>query len=157
MSEKSIEYEPVGLLKRLAAIFYDLLLLTALLFVVGIILASFATFMINDGNAITASHPLYPVYRILILSALLTTAYIFLGWFWVHGGQTLGMKTWKIQIKTVSGDNLTWHRAAIRFVAAIISWTFLGLGFLWALVDDKKRTWHDILSSTVLIKLEKKS
>ncbi|MEJ1377571.1 MAG: RDD family protein, partial [Candidatus Sedimenticola sp. (ex Thyasira tokunagai)] len=39
---------------------------------------------------------------------------------------------------------------------AIISWLALGLGFLWLLVDRKNRTWHDRLSGTRLIMLEKK-
>jgi uncharacterized RDD family membrane protein YckC len=156
MSENPFEYVPVGLMKRLMAIIYDSLLLIALLFTVGIIFAAIFTFAINNGNAITPDHPAYPMYRSLILGILLLTAYLFFGWFWVHGGQTLGMKTWRIQLRTTGNGNISWSTAGIRFIVAIISWCSFGIGFLWAVGDSRKRTWHDLLSSTVLVQLEKK-
>ncbi len=154
MSPKTYEYAPAGLVKRLMAILYDSFLLLALLFIVGIIFAAIFTFAFNDGNAITGNHPIYPLYRMVMLGILFFTAYMFFGWFWVHGGQTLGMKTWRIQLRGVNSAHVDWIKAGIRFVTAIISWGCFGMGFLWAVGDAKKRTWHDILSSTVLVRLE---
>ena len=153
MSDFSFEYTPVGLFKRIMCIIYDTLLLVAILFVVGLIVATMATFLINDGNAITAEHPAYLAYQFLMLMALFSSAFIFFGWFWINGRQTLGMKTWRIQLKTIDNQDLNWSLAAVRFITAIFSWLFLGLGFLWCLFDKKKRSWHDIASSTVFIQL----
>ncbi len=146
-------YVPVSLIKRLLAIIYDLLLLTAICFAVAVVISIFTTFIFNDGNAITEQHPFYLLNQIIILSSIIISSLIFYVWFWTHGGQTLGMKTWRIQL--VSDNNgISKQQAAIRFFAALISWSLLGLGFIWSLFDSKKRCWHDILSSSHLIQLE---
>ncbi len=153
MSDNNFDYTPVSFFKRMMCILYDSLLLIAILFVVGLIVASIATFAINDGNAITEEHPAYLIYQFIILMVLFSTAFLFFGWFWIHGGQTLGMKTWRIQIRTTQNEDITWSLAAIRFITSILSWLTLGLGFIWCLIDKKKRAWHDISSSTILIQL----
>jgi len=156
MNESILKYPSVTLVKRLLAIIYDLLLLTALLFAVGVLTAGILTFAVNEGNAITEEHPFYFASQIIILSVLLCAGYLFFGWFWTHGGQTLGMKTWRIQLITTNNENISWKQAAIRFLVAIVSWLILGMGFLWSLFDKEKRTWHDMLSDTKLIQLSKK-
>ena len=156
MNETTSKYPPVTLVKRLFAIAYDLLLLTALLFAVGVLVAGIMTFTLNEGNAITEEHPFYFESQLIILSIMICASYVFFGWFWIHGGQTLGMKTWRIQLTTRNNKNMSWKQAAIRFLVAFISWLILGMGFLWSLFDKEKRTWHDILSATKLIQLHKK-
>jgi len=92
----------------------------------------------------------------LALVWLLGIAFLFFGWFWVHGGQTLGMRTWRIRVQTRDGRPLGWLQAFLRFIAALFSWAALGLGFLWALIDRDKQTWHDRWSESVLIRLSGK-
>lgn len=152
----STVYPPVSLLKRLLAIIYDLLLLTAIFFVIGIIMSTLTTFIVNDGNAITEEHPFYIMNQIIILCTLFLSSLIFYGWFWTHGGQTLGMKTWRIKLVSNNSDNISWKQASTRFFSALLSWSVLGIGFFWSLIDSRNRCWHDILSSTQLIQLEKK-
>ncbi len=60
------------------------------------------------------------------------------------------MKTWKIKVLTFDGQPMTWWDAFKRFAYAIISWLFLGCGFLWKFIDKKQYTWHDHLSKTSL-------
>ena len=148
---------PATLFKRLMAICYDLFLLTALLFTVGVIVAGIITFAINEGNAITANHPAYPVYRIFMMILLFITSFLFYGWFWTHGGQTLGMRTWKLKLVSVDNHPIIWKQALIRYIGALISWGCLGLGFLWVLFNKDKKSWHDLLSDTKLIQLPKES
>lgn len=129
-----------SLTRRLLAIFYDLLLLIGVLFVV-----SAGAVALNRGEAVT--HPLYYV-------ALAATAFLFFGGFWTHGGQTLGMRTWKIQLIANDQEKVTWKQAAIRFVSAALSLLPAGLGFLWMVFDPNRLTWHDKLSATQLISLK---
>jgi len=131
-----------GLTRRLLVIIYDLFLLAALLFI-----ATAAAMIVNRGPIEPGEH-LFTLY-------LLTISFGFYGWFWTHGGQTLGMKTWKIRLQQVDGRPVTWRLALIRFVTAIISWLVAGLGVLWALFDPRKRCWHDIASHCVLVDLRK--
>jgi len=133
-----------GLFRRLFAIFYDCFLLTAILFIVSAIATA-----LNHGKAIEPGDTLYPFFVFVIFSL----SYLYFAWFWIHGGQSLGMKTWRIRIQAIDNSNIDWKTAAIRFIAAIFSWGIFGLGFLWALFDKHNRCWHDLISKTVLIDL----
>ncbi len=149
-------YAPVSLMKRLIAIIYDGFLLIAICFVVASMISIFTTYLFNDLNAITAEHPYYLLNQILILGTILTTGLSFYVWFWSHGGQTLGMKTWMLRLVSDDGSEIDKKQALIRALAAVLSWSVFGLGFLWSVFDSKKRTWHDILSASHLVQLEKK-
>lgn len=141
-----------GLFRRLFAIFYDCFLLIAILFIVSAIATA-----VNSGKAVEPGDDLYPVFVLLIFGL----SYLYFAWFWTHGGQSLGMKTWRIQLQTdepgkTGNSRIGWKMATIRFFSAIISWCVLGLGFLWALFDRKNRCWHDLSSKTLLIDLRTK-
>jgi uncharacterized RDD family membrane protein YckC len=138
-----------GLFKRLFAIFYDSFLLLAILFIVSAIATA-----LNNGKAVEPGDALYPVFVILIFGL----SYLYFAWFWIHGGQSLGMKTWRIQLQSCDPEKngngqIDWKIAAIRFIGAIFSWGVFGLGFLWSLFDRKNRCWHDLISKTVIIDL----
>ena len=155
MTPQTSENTPATLFKRLLAICYDLFLLIALLFTVGVMVAGIITFAINDGNAITDSHPAYAVYRIFMLILLFITGFLFYGWFWTHGGQSLGMRTWKLKLVSADDKPVSWKQALIRYITALISWGSFALGFLWGLFNKEKKTWHDMASDTVLLQLDK--
>lgn len=140
----NISLNYVGLMRRLMAIIYDLFLLIALLFIATAIAMAF-----NQGNAIEPGQALYPLY----VACLLIISFCFYGWFWTHGGQTLGMKTWKMRLQQNNAQSITWPLAFIRFTTAMISWSAAGLGFLWSLFHPQRRTWHDIASNCVVIDL----
>lgn len=125
-----------GFFRRLAAMFYDFFLLLALWF-----LATALLLPLNGGQAFSSGQIFYPIY-------LLSVSFGFYGWFWTHGGQTLGLKAWKIKILTLDKQPLNWKQAGIRFVAAILSWAVGGLGFFWLLWDKNGYAWHDYLSKT---------
>lgn len=135
---------PVTLLRRFMAIFYDLFLLTAILF-----LATALVNAINQGKAIDPDSP----YILLLDLYLASIIFFYFGWFWTHGGQTLGMKTWKIKLISNDSDSVSWKQALTREITAVISWLCLGLGFFWSLFDRKKRSWHDMTSRTTLVDL----
>jgi len=150
----SIDYKPVSLLKRLLTIVYDLLLQIALFFMVGIPVSILTTFIFNDGNAITEEHSLYITNQIIILLSLFATSVGFYVWFWTHGGQTLGMKTWRIKLISDNAQIISREQAIKRYFTALFSWIFFGAGFIWSLIDSRKRTWHDILSASHLEQTE---
>ena len=132
-----------GLARRFAAIFYDAVLLIGILVLASLIVVA--------PLRITYGHPWYPVYVIYVYSV----AFVFFGWFWTHGGQTLGMKTWGIRIVAMDGGPVRWSMALIRFLVALVSWIALGAGFWWCLFDRQGLAWHDRLSGTVLVRTGK--
>ena len=127
-----------GLFRRLAAIVYDTFLLAALLFA-----ATAAILPFNAGVAFTPRQLFYPAYLIGI-------GFLFFAWFWTHGGQTLGMRAWKIKILTFDRQPISWRQAALRFVSAFVSWALFGLGFWWILFDKQQCGWHDHWSQTAI-------
>jgi len=141
---------PPGLLRRLAAVLYDSLLLIALLMVATALFLPF-----TGGKAIEPDRdPLLEwAYRIVLLLVIVG----FFGIFWTQRGQTLGMASWRLRVEREDGSNLGWGDAVRRLAAALLSWLALGLGWLWILFDPKRRAWHDLLSGTRMVLLEKKA
>jgi len=125
--------------RRLAAMFYDILLLFALLMVCAL-----PVVLIAGENSSFFKSPLYTLY-------LYSISFVFYGWFWTSGGQTLGMRSWKIRVIRDDGQSLGWDSALMRFLLATISLTLFGLGFLWILFDRDNLAWHDQLSKTRII------
>jgi uncharacterized RDD family membrane protein YckC len=134
---------PPGLLRRLAAMLYDGLLLLALFSVTAALGVA-----ANRGEAIAPDNWLFP----LVLGLVWAAFYL---WFWTHGGQTLGMRAWRMRLVTRDGMPVGPGRGLIRLAAALLSTLPLGLGHLWALVDRDRLAWHDRLSGTRLVLLEK--
>jgi uncharacterized RDD family membrane protein YckC len=130
-----------GLWRRLVALVYDALLLFGLLFTATAVLLPF-----TGGQAIATGNHLYSGY-------LLGVVFLFYGWCWTHGGQTLGMKAWRLCARDCGGRGMGWSQAALRFAFAALSWLPLGLGYLWLLVDRDRLTWHDRLSGTEVVVL----
>ena len=44
-----------------------------------------------------------------------------------------------------------YQRAAVRYLASIVSAICLFIGYLWMLWDKEKQTWHDKLSNSVVV------
>lgn len=144
MTNPDTDAPPAGLARRLGAVLYDSLLLTALL-----MLASFAYLPLTE-------HVLSPpVRRALHQLLLLAASFAYFAGFWTRGGQTLGLKTWRLRLVSRDGGPVTGVQALKRFLAAIVSWLCLGLGFLWVLMDRDRLAWHDRFSGTRLIRLGK--
>jgi len=102
----------------------------------------------NNGEAVH-SPVLYPLY-------LLSVSFIFLAWFWMHGGQTLGMRAWSLYLVSESNQPITAYQALTRFFTAIFSWSVLGLGILWKLWHKDGKTWQDLNSKSSIVYREKK-
>ena len=131
---------PAPLWRRLAAGVYDLLALAALWMVAGLV------YVAAHGGA--AAAPGDPGLRAL----LLLTALAYYGTCW-RGGQTLGMRAWRIVLRTRSGARLSWPMAALRLAMALVGIACFGLGLFWALLDARGRAWHDLAAGTeVLLK-----
>jgi len=135
--------ETCGLRRRIAAMVYDTLLLSALW-----ILATIPLFAINDARIIDSSSGLLHIVHQL---TMLLVAYAFFVGFWTAKGRTLGMQSWGLQVETEDGSVPGKGAATVRFIVACLSLAVFGLGFLWQLWDRERLTWHDRLSKTRLV------
>lgn len=75
---------------------------------------------------------------------------------WRRGGQTLGMRPWRLKVVAQDGLPPRWSALWLRYAVAVVSVLLGGLGFWWAWIDRKRLTWHDRASGTYMIRLSKK-
>jgi len=137
--------QPALLWQRLAAIAYDSILLFSVIFC-----ATWVMVLGHGGEAFSRGTPLHGLYEAVLLG--LGLGYFL--WPWTHGGQTLGMGSWRLRLVDAQGQTVGWPRALLRLALAPLSWLPMGLGFLWSLVDPQGLAWHDRLSGTRLIRTE---
>lgn len=123
----------------MASVCYDLLLVMALSFVL-----TFLLILARGGEEIGSGAVWFQV-------LLIAVWWLYFGWSWTHGGQTVGMRAWRLVVTAESGGPTDWRQASIRYAAAWLSTLALGIGFLWSLFNRDRMTWHDLLSGTRLI------
>ena len=128
------------MLRRVAAMLYDGLLVLALLFLVTLPFIA-----LRGGDPVESNENL--AYQLTICLVI----YGFFVGFWSRSGRTLGMQSWRLQLETEDGSEVGIYTANIRFFAALLSLLPAGLGFLWSLWDRDKLTWHDRISKTRIV------
>jgi uncharacterized RDD family membrane protein YckC len=139
---------PASLWLRIAAGIYDLFPLVAL----WMLTAGIALLVVH--GEVDLAHPSLG-WQVGLRTALVvvTAAYFVISW--ARGGQTIGMRAWRLRLVDDGGNALGWTRALLRFVVACVSLLAFGIGFFWCLVDARKRGWHDIAARSVLVRLQK--
>jgi uncharacterized RDD family membrane protein YckC len=63
------------------------------------------------------------------------------------------MRPWRLKVLGTDGRVAPARTLWLRYAVATLSLAAGGLGFAWSLVDRERRTWHDLASGTVLVRL----
>jgi uncharacterized RDD family membrane protein YckC len=72
---------------------------------------------------------------------------------WRRGGQTIGMRPWRMRVVAAGdGENASWHQLWLRYAVGSASLLLAGAGFCWAWFDRERLTWHDRASATRMIR-----
>ena len=157
---------PCPLWRRLLALVYDLLIVVAIVMVVGL-LCQLAT----GGKLIrTGATTVVPIWYQALQGAVV--AAYFIG-SWRRGGQTLGMRPWRIRVTRDDGGTLSLQQALIRVLVAAAplvslllapvlglhatAWTLLVVWAGWfavAMFDSRRRALHDIAAGTEVRRLD---
>ncbi len=124
-----------SLLRRLACLVYEAMLLTAVLF-----LASF------PFVSLTQSLP-QEEFRLLVQAYWLLLAGGYFTLFW-RRGQTLAMKTWRIRLESTTGERLTARQAAKRYLLACL---LFPISWGWVVFTPERRSLHDRLAASRLV------
>lgn len=67
-------------------------------------------------------------------------------------GQTIGKKAMNIRvIDFATGGSLDSSKALVRSLVREVSGFACALGFIWALFNSEKQTWHDLAANTVVV------
>lgn len=151
-----------GLARRLAAFFYEGVLLFGVVMAAGLVYG-LAT---DQRHALRGQHGLQ-VFLFLVFGTYFT-------WFWSHSGQTLAMQTWHIRLVMKDGSRVPASRAALRYLLAWL-WFLPALVWVWhaglrgggavagalvvgalayaalALLHPQRQYWHDVVCGTRLV------
>jgi uncharacterized RDD family membrane protein YckC len=127
--------QPAGLPRRVAAAVYDGFLLMGLLFV-----ATLPVIVLIPDHRVPAGTHWYQAY-------LLAVGFAFYAWFWTHGGQTLGMRSWRLRVESIDGSPVGWPQAVLRYPLAVMAWASVA-GILACAVTRDRQALHDWASGT---------
>ena len=141
--------QSAGVLRRLGAMFYDLLLVIALMMVVTAVLLP-----LTGGEAITDER--YGAWEYAYRALLVIVVIVFFGVFWTRRGQTLGMTAWRLRIQREDGSLLTWLDVFKRLGAAVVSLCLAGIGYWWIWIDRDRLAWPDRWTGTRVVVLPKR-
>ena len=123
-------------------------------FLLALWLLTTALFLpLTGGEALQTAHS--PLLTSAHRAALIGVLIAFYGLSWTRRGQTLGMAAWRLRVERDDGRLLGWPDVLRRLGAAVLSSLPLGAGWLAALVDPERRTWHDRLSRTRVVVLSR--
>lgn len=125
-----------SLIKRLAAMLYELLTLIALWLLCTFIYLMLVGTIDSDLKGLSLQFSLWMV----------TGAYFVVCW--VTTGQTLATQAWKIKLVNAEKSVLNIQQAVMRYALATASIVVFGIGFLWALIDKDQLFLHDRLLKT---------
>jgi|TARA_R110002124_G_scaffold107369_2_gene259705 uncharacterized RDD family membrane protein YckC len=156
----SEHYHRAGFFRRLAAIIYDILVAVAVGMCAAMVMLV-AMLLLVENNVLNnhgyehfsdlIQHA--PVYQYILQGWVATWVIAFFLWFWRNGGQTIGMRAWRLRIVSTNENPLTYTRAFVRMLTS-----FLGLGTLLVLLDYKhKQSLQDRIAGTEVICLSKEA
>ena len=122
--------------KRLLALIYDALVVTALVFISGLVAS-----VVAQGEA-----PSWLTQLIIVLSV---GGYFW--WSWSHGGKTAGMRAWRLRVVGMEGELLTSQLALKRLMMCIVTLAPLGVPLLTGWLSPIGQTVYDYLSKTRVV------
>jgi len=140
----SLERSPALIGWRLLALLYDFFPLLALWFVTA------GAFTCAHGDAVRGGW--LGMLEFCVLVAI-TALYAVLSW--KRGGQTIGMRPWRLRVVTSADGKPDSKALWLRFCVGSLSLAVAGLGFWWAWIDRDRLTWHDRASGPRMIRFSK--
>ena len=93
---------------------------------------------------------------ITLFIAVFAVSLVYWPYFWVKSGQTPGMKIagGLRVVMDKDGGPVTLGPAVLRLIGYWIDGLVFYLGFIWILIDGRRRGWHDLIAGTVVVQPE---
>ena len=159
LNTEHANFPRAGFFRRLGAMVYDLLLAVAVYMVAGAI--GFGVFMLltsagilslngfeHVSDALNGNQIYHGIYQLWLALCVVS----FYALFWSKGGQTLGMRAWRLKVQHPNGQNLSFITAFARVI-----WSLLGLGNLWIVINDDKLALQDKMTRSEVVVLSKEA
>jgi uncharacterized RDD family membrane protein YckC len=126
--------------RRLLAWIYDALVVLAILFV-----GSFLVLPLTGGQAVGAGNLGYQLWLLLLVAL-----YFLLSW--RYGGQTLGMRAWRLRLTDPAGQ----RPATPTLLRRLLFGGLLGvplIGYLSCIFRSDRQAMHDLFSGTLVVQM----
>lgn len=138
---------------RLLSLLYDFWPCLAMWMLIGVF---FTVGYYLAGHGERENIPPFSALQLLswLLCWIASGAYTVLSW--RYGGQTLGMRPWRLRLVNGGSGPPGWRALLLRYLVGTASLLAGGLGFWWAWIDRDRLTWHDRASSTRLVREPKR-
>ena len=133
--------------RRLAALIYDSLIIVGMFIILGLILVAILKLIIGD---FPGELPFS-----IVMTLLFSTCFFYYTHSWRRGGQTIGMKAWRIRLANLTEQPISLSQCMLRTGCGFFSIVIFGIGFWWAWLDKNQRSWHDMASLTRIVFIPK--
>ena len=129
---------------RLLSYILDSIILTAVIVLLVVVVV--AIIAASNSGAVAVG------LTILLVLGVLALSIGYFPWFWVRGGQTPGMKPFRLYVvRDRDGGPVSGRAAALRLLGYVVNSFAFYIGFGWILIDKRRRGWHDLIAGTVVI------
>ena len=118
--------------RHVAAFIYDLFPIIGLWLITSVVVV-----LLRRGHEV----PPGTLWFQLLLLAEVVFYFVFS---WKKGGQTLGMRAWKIGIEGF--QDMSWWQSVSRFLIGLVSTFLLGAGVWYKKLNKKQLSWMDMVS-----------
>ena len=132
----------VSLLRIVAATIYDSLLMLGVWFLVGSLALGIKFVFTGEVSSL---HP------VTGMSLVILSTWLYFAIFWIYGGKTLGMSSWKLRIISQDGRQITVIQTIIRFMSNIFTISLAGIPLILRRISKNNRSLSDLLSKTLII------
>ena len=132
----------VSLLRIVAATVYESILMLGVWFLVGSLALGIKFVFTGEVSSL---HP------VTGMSIVILSTWLYFALFWIYGGKTLGMSSWKLRIVSQDGDQITLIQTIIRFLSNIITISLAGIPLFFRRINKNNRSLSDLLSKTSII------
>ena len=129
----------VSLLRIVAATTYDSLLLLGVWFLVGSLALGIKFLYTGEVSSLN------PVAG---MSLVILSTWLYFALFWIYGGKTLGMSSWKLRIISQDGNQITIIQTIIRFLSNIFTISLAGIPLFLRIINKNNSSLSDLLSKT---------
>jgi uncharacterized RDD family membrane protein YckC len=76
-------------------------------------------------------------------------------WFWARNGQTPGMMFFHLRVvRDRDGGPISGGQAIMRLIGLWVSQAVFYLGYIWILIDSRRRGWQDLIAGTIVIEVD---
>ncbi len=132
---------------RLVAYIVDILIVSVVTTLIAIVGAILIVALAAGGSDVAAG-----LSAVLLAAVLFIVSIAYFPFFWARNGQTPGMRIFHLRVvRDRDGGPISGGQAILRLIGYWVSAFVFYLGFIWILIDSRKRGWYDLIAGTLVV------